>query len=46
MNTAQLPSIKHRILHTNLADTMPIAQKILRADDPIKIRELLDRLNA
>lgn len=46
MNTAQLPGIKHRILHTNLADTMPIAQKILRADDPLKIRELLDRLNA
>jgi len=46
MNAAQLPSIKHRILHTHLAQTEPIAQQILRADDPIKIRELLNSLNA
>ncbi len=46
MNAAQLPSIKHRILHTNLAQTEPVAQQILRADDPIKIRELLNSLNA
>lgn len=46
MNAAQLPSIKHRILHTNLGQTEPIAQQILRADDPIKIRELLNSLNA
>lgn len=46
MNTAQLPAIKHRILHTNLADTVSLAKKILRADDPIKIRKLLDALNA
>jgi len=46
MNAAQLPSIKHRILHTNLGQTEAIAQQILRADDPLKIRELLSSLNA
>ncbi|MBI5658810.1 MAG: phosphoenolpyruvate--protein phosphotransferase [Nitrosomonadales bacterium] len=46
MHPAQLFSVKQRILTTSLAGTEAITHKILRADDPAKIRELLDRLNA
>ncbi|MDD5180910.1 MAG: phosphoenolpyruvate--protein phosphotransferase, partial [Gallionellaceae bacterium] len=46
MNPAQLLGIKQRILTTSLPEIAPLTQKILRADDPMKIRELLDRLNA
>jgi phosphotransferase system enzyme I (PtsI) len=34
------------VLTTNLPEITMLTQKILRADDPMKIRELLDRLNA
>jgi len=33
------------VLTSNLAEITPLAQKILRADDPLKIRELLEKLN-
>jgi phosphotransferase system enzyme I (PtsI) len=46
MFSAQVPSIKQRVLTTNLPEIALLTQKILRADDPMKIRELLDRLNA
>jgi phosphoenolpyruvate-protein phosphotransferase (PTS system enzyme I) len=46
MNPAQLFSVKQRILTTSLAEAESLANKILRADDPMKIRELLDRMNA
>ena len=46
MFSAQVPSIKQRVLTTNLPEIAPFTQKILRADDPMKIRELLDKLNA
>lgn len=46
MFSAQVPSIKQRVLTTNLSEIALFSQKILRADDPMKIRELLDRLNA
>ena len=46
MFPAQVPSIKQRILTTSLPEIAALTQKILRADDPMKIRELLDRLNA
>ena len=46
MHPAQLLSTKQRILTTSLRDTTALTQKIMRADDPVKIRELLDRLNA
>jgi len=45
MFSAQVPSIKQRVLTSSLPQVAPLAQKILRADDPMKIRELLDRLN-
>ena len=46
MFSAQVPNIKQRVLTTNLPEIALLTQKILRADDPMKIRELLDRLNA
>jgi phosphotransferase system enzyme I (PtsI) len=41
-----VPNIKQRVLTTSLPEIAIITQKILRADDPLKIRELLYRLNA
>lgn len=46
MFSAQVPSIKQRVLSTSLPELTALTQKILRADDPLRIRELLGRLNA
>jgi len=46
MHPAQLLGTKQRVLTTSLPEMAPLVQKILRADDPMKIRDLLDRLNA
>jgi phosphotransferase system enzyme I (PtsI) len=46
MISAQVPSIKQRVLTTSLPEIAVLTQKILRADEPMKIRELLDKLNA
>ena len=45
MHPAQLLGTKQRILTTSLRETTALTQKIMRADDPVKIRELLDKLN-
>lgn len=46
MNSAQLLATKQRVLTTSLPEIQPLVQKILRSDDPLKIQELLSRLNA
>jgi phosphoenolpyruvate-protein phosphotransferase (PTS system enzyme I) len=46
MFSAQVPSIKQRVLTTNLPEITTLTQKILRAEDPMKIRELLGKLNS
>jgi phosphotransferase system enzyme I (PtsI) len=46
MHPSQLLAIKERILRTNLAEVQTLAQRVLRASDPAKTRELLARLNA
>jgi len=46
MNSSQLLAAKQRVLTTSLPLLTPLTQKILRADDPLKIQELLARLNA
>jgi len=46
MFSAQVPTIKQRVLSTSLPEITALTQKILRADDPMKIRDLLDKLNA
>jgi phosphotransferase system enzyme I (PtsI) len=46
MHPSQLLAIKERILRTNLAEVQALAQRVLRASDPLKTKELLARLNA
>jgi phosphotransferase system enzyme I (PtsI) len=46
MHPSQLLPIKERILRTNLAEVQALAQRVLRASDPAKTKELLARLNA
>ena len=46
MHPGQLLATKQRVLTTNLPEITSLTKKILRADDPMKIHELLDRLNA
>lgn len=46
MHSAHLLDVKQQILKSNLRDIKPLAQKMLRASDPDKLRALLDRLNA
>jgi len=46
MHPSQLLAIKERILRTNLGETQALAQRVLRAHDPAKTRELLARLNS
>jgi phosphotransferase system enzyme I (PtsI) len=46
MHPSQLLPTKERILRTNLAEVQALAQRVLRASDPAKTKELLARLNA
>jgi phosphotransferase system enzyme I (PtsI) len=46
MFSAQVPGVKQRVLTTSLPEIAQLTAKILRADDPLKIRDLLHRLNA
>ncbi len=46
MHPSQLLAIKDRILRTNLGEVQTLAQRVLRAADPLKTRELLAQLNA
>jgi phosphotransferase system enzyme I (PtsI) len=46
MNSAQLLCVKQRVLTTNLPGIVTLMQKILRANDPLEIRDLMNKLNA
>ncbi|MDQ3268079.1 MAG: phosphoenolpyruvate--protein phosphotransferase [Pseudomonadota bacterium] len=46
MNSSQLLSVKQCVLKTSLPELVTLTQRILRANDPLKIRELLEKLNA
>ncbi|MDX8385607.1 MAG: phosphoenolpyruvate--protein phosphotransferase [Gallionella sp.] len=46
MFSAQVPSVKQRVLTTSLTEITALTQKIMRSDDPMKIRDLLNKLNA
>lgn len=46
MHPAQLLAVKREVLRSNLPDIIPVAQKMLKADDPAKIQALLAKLNA
>ena len=46
MHTAHLLDVKQIILRSNFSQLKPLAQKMLRASDPDKLRALLDKLNS
>ena len=46
MHPSQLLAIKERILRTGLGEVQALAQRVLRASDPAKTRELLAQLNS
>ena len=45
MHPTQLLAIKERVLKTDLAQTRTLAQRVLRSDDPGRIRDLIAKLN-
>jgi len=45
MHIAHLLDVKQVILKSNFSRLKPLAQKMLRASDPEKLREMLDKLN-
>jgi phosphotransferase system enzyme I (PtsI) len=46
MHPSQLLPTKDRILQTDLAEVQALAQRVLRATDPVKTRILLEKLNS
>jgi len=46
MHPAHLLSVKQQVLKTSLREIAGLTQKILKADEPDKVRELLSRLNS
>jgi len=46
MHSAHLLDVKQVILGTDLSKLRPLAQKMLRTPDPVKLRALLERINA
>jgi len=46
MHPSRLLPVKQQVLKTNLPEVMPLAQKILRAEDSEKIQALVDKLNS
>jgi phosphotransferase system enzyme I (PtsI) len=46
MHPSQVLAIKERILRTNLGEVQALAQRVLRASDPAKTRDLLAKLNS
>lgn len=45
MHPAQILEVKSRVLKSNIADLAPQVRKMLRLEEPAKIREHLERLN-
>ncbi|MDH5534175.1 MAG: phosphoenolpyruvate--protein phosphotransferase [Betaproteobacteria bacterium] len=46
MHSAHLLDVKQQVLKSNLSAIKPLAQKMLRTEDPEKLHALLERLNA
>jgi phosphotransferase system enzyme I (PtsI) len=46
MHPANLLAVKQQVLKSEVAELSRLSQKILRADDPEKLRELVARMNA
>ena len=46
MHPANVLTVKQRVLMSSVADIKPAAAKILKADDPDKLRNMVEKLNA
>ncbi|MBI2313037.1 MAG: phosphoenolpyruvate--protein phosphotransferase [Betaproteobacteria bacterium] len=46
MHPAHLPEVKQQVLKTSIREVTPVTQKMLKADEPEKMRALLGKLNA
>ena len=46
MHPAQLLGVKQQVLKTNISELKMLTRKIMRADDSVKIENLIDRMNA
>jgi hypothetical protein len=46
MHSAHLLDVKQRVLQSSLTQVKPLALRMLRENDPDRLRVLLDRLNA
>jgi phosphotransferase system enzyme I (PtsI) len=46
MHSAHLLDVKQRVLQSSLSHVKPLALRMLRENDPDRLRMLLDRLNA
>jgi phosphotransferase system enzyme I (PtsI) len=46
MHPAHLLTVKQRVLTSEVATAVPLVDRIRRADDPVKVAEILDKLNA
>ena len=46
MFPAQIPAVKQRIKQTDIAEIEPIVRRIVRLEEPLKIQEQIEKLNA
>ena len=46
MHPAQILSVKQKIMQSNCAELAPIVRRLLRHEEPAKIREQLEKLNS
>jgi hypothetical protein len=46
MHPAHVPTVKQRVLSSDVSTIKPLIDRIRRTDSPAKLAELLDRLNA
>jgi phosphotransferase system enzyme I (PtsI) len=45
MHPAQILSVKQKIMQSNCSELAPIVRRMLRLEEPAKIREQLEKLN-
>ena len=46
MHPAHVPTVKQRVLSSDVSTIKPLIDRIRRTDSPAKLAELLDKLNA
>ena len=46
MHPSQILEVKHRVLKADVSDLAPTVRRLLRLDEPIKLQEALEKLNA